>query len=148
MLVSRTSKLAIIALADLAARGADEWTSADKLYQSFVEGLAFLRHIMNRLAREGIVRSKKGRRGGFQIAAPAGKLSLGQVVIAIEGSDSSRRCLLNSETCDGTVLCSLAPKWHPIRKMLFDFLNSETIQTAAERGIGRIDPFDIGVLDE
>ena len=148
MLVSRVSKLAIIALVDVATRDPNQWILADELSQSIKADLPFLRQIMNRLAGEGIVRSKKGRRGGFQIAAPAEKLSLGKVVIVIEGSDSSRRCLLSSETCDGTVLCSLAPKWHPIRKMLLDFLNSETVQTAAERGIGRIDRFDIGVLDE
>jgi len=148
MLVSRASKLAITVLVALAAHHPNHWVSANELSKTIEADLPFLRQIMNRLAREGIVRSKKGQGGGFQIAVSPDKLSLAKVVQAIEGSDFSSRCLLSSEACNGTVPCPLAATWHPIRKILLDFLNCETIQTVAERCTERIDQFDIDVLDE
>ena len=147
MLVSHASKLAITALVDLAARDANQWISADELCQSIKTDLPFLRQIMNRLAGEGIVHSRKGQWGGFQIAVPSDQLFLSRVVSAIEGAQLSTRCLLNPESCDGAVPCSLAATGHTIRKMLLDFLNRETIQAVAERGIERMDRLDLDVLD-
>jgi len=148
MLISRASKVAIIALADLASRNPNHWTSADELCQSIGADLPFLRQIMNRLSAEGIVRSKKGRRGGFQIVVPADKLSLAQIIQAIEGSDCSGKCLLSSETCGGAAPCLLAATWHPVREILLDFLDSETIEKVVERSVGRIDRFGVTALNE
>jgi len=58
-------------------------TSADELCQSIGADLPFLRQIMNRLAEEGIVRSKRAGKGEFQIAVSPGRLFLGQVVNAV-----------------------------------------------------------------
>jgi len=82
------------------------------------------------------------------MAVSPGTLTLGQIVCAVEGSNLTKRCLFTSETCDGTLSCSLAPTWHPIREVLLAFLSRETIQTIAERGIEHINRFEIDVLDE
>lgn len=85
MLVSRASKLAIAALVELASRGTEHWVKAEDLSESIEVDRPFLLQIMNRLVRQGIVRSKRGREGGFQIAVSPGSLTLGQIVCAIEG---------------------------------------------------------------
>lgn len=148
MFVGGVSKLAIVALMELACRGPDQWAKGEELSDSIGVDRPFLLQIMNRLVRKGIVRSKRGRQGGFQMAVSPGRLTLGQIVCSVEGSNLAKHCLFTSGPCDGTRSCSLAPAWHPIREMLLDFLNNETIQTVAERGIGHIDRFDVCMLGE
>ncbi len=148
MLVSRASKLAIASLIELTSRGTGQWVKAEELSKSIGEDPPFLLQIMNRLVQQGIVRSKRGRQGGFQIAVSPNRLSLAQVVSAVEGSNLTKRCLFSSDPCDGTRSCALAPSWHPIREMLLGWLNTETIQNVVERGIQRIDRFDLDLLDK
>jgi Rrf2 family protein len=45
----------------------------------------YLRKVLQRLARARLVRSTRGRGGGFGLARPASKITLLQVVEAIEG---------------------------------------------------------------
>ena len=131
MFVSRASKLAIAASTELASRGTQQWVKAEDLTNSIGVDRPFLLQIMNRLVRQGIVRSKRGRQGGFQMAVSPSRLTLGQIVCSV-----------------GTLSCSLAPAWHPIREMLFQWLNTETIQNVAERDTEQIHRFDIDVLRE
>jgi len=138
-------KATIAALIELASRGTGQWVKAEGLSKSIGEDPPFLMQIMNRMVQQGIVRSKRGRQGGFQIAVSPNRLSLAQVVSAVEGSNLTKRCLFSSDPCDGARSCVLAPSWHPIREMLLDFLNRETIQTVAKRGVER---FDIGGMNE
>jgi len=148
MFVSRASKLAIAASTELASRGTQQWVKAEDLTNSIGVDRPFLLQIMNRLVRQGIVRSKRGRQGGFQMAVSPSRLTLGQIVCSVEGSNLTTRCLFTSQACDGTLSCSLAPAWHPIREMLLQWLNTETIQNVAERDTEQIHRFDIDVLRE
>jgi Rrf2 family iron-sulfur cluster assembly transcriptional regulator len=45
----------------------------------------FLEQVFRDLKRVGIVRSKRGPHGGYELARPAGEVRLGDVVRAIEG---------------------------------------------------------------
>lgn len=50
----------------------------------------FLEHIMSSLQKGGIVRSQKGRGGGYSLARPPERIFLGEVIRLIEGSSSSQ----------------------------------------------------------
>ena len=76
MFVSRASKLAIAALMELASRGTKQWVKAEDLSESIAADSPFLLQIMNRLVRQGIVRSKRGRQGGFRMAVSPDRLTL------------------------------------------------------------------------
>ncbi len=98
MLVSRASKLSIVSLIELASRGTEQWVKVEELSKSIGEDPTFLMQIMNRSVRQGIVRSKRGRQGGFQMAVSSGRLLLGQIVFAVEGSNLAKRCFFHSKT--------------------------------------------------
>ena len=64
----------------------------------------FLPQVMRDLVAAGIVEGTVGRSGGYRLARPASRISLLDVVDAIEGDGRRRMCVLRNVPCglDGT----------------------------------------------
>ena len=95
----------------------------------------FLGKIAQRLARAGIIRIFQGARGGYQLAVPADKLSLLEVVEAAEGSLVLNKCVMNAKTCSRTCICAAHRVWSEARRQLRATLAGVTFaDLAAEEG--------------
>jgi len=66
--------------------------------------LAYLEHLVARLRKAGLVDSRRGSRGGYMLARPAAKITMAEVVEALEGSIAPIECI--SEAADGSIVCS------------------------------------------
>src|ERR1039457_27512 len=66
--------------------------------------LAYLEHLVARLRKAGLVDSRRGSRGGYLLARPAGEITMAEVVEALEGSIAPIECI--SEAPDGSIVCS------------------------------------------
>jgi Rrf2 family protein len=81
----------ISAKADYAVRAAVELASADgavkgdQISQSQSIPLNFLENILIEMRHAGLVRSQRGREGGYWLARPADEISIADVVRAVEG---------------------------------------------------------------
>ena len=53
----------------------------------------FLSKIFQKLANKGLLRSRRGFRGGFRLARPARRITLREVVEALQGPIEFHRCL-------------------------------------------------------
>src|SRR2546428_12549706 len=53
----------------------------------------FLSKIFQRLATKGLIRSRRGFRGGFRLAPPSGRITLREIVEALQGPIEFHRCL-------------------------------------------------------
>ena len=145
--MTRVSRLAIEALVEPAHKGSQEWVAAEVLSGRTTGDLPCVKQILHRLAGAGIVRSRLGKGGGYQLARNPKGLTLKMVVDTIDGR-GVERCMLDSTPCDGRRHCRLEPTWHPIRGQLVSFLEKENIQSIAERGRGAVGRFDLSELDE
>ncbi len=70
----------------------DEPVSTAKLAATFDLPPAYLNKRLQALVRAGILTSTPGARGGFLLARPPEKITLMEVVAAIEGSTEAFRC--------------------------------------------------------
>jgi len=147
MLMSRGSRLAIEALVELADAGLQKWVTAEALSGRTTGDLPFVKQVLHRLAGAGIVRSKLGRGGGYQLARNPKGLTLKMIVDTIDGR-GVERCMLDSTPCDGRRHCRLEPTWHPIRDQLLSFLEKENIQSISDRSRGAVDRFDLSEMDD
>lgn len=147
MLMTRSSRLAIEALVELADLSPHAWMTTAELGRRTTGSLPFLQQLLHRLARQGIARSRQGRDSGYQLACDPRKLTLRAIVDAIEGA-GVQKCLLDSTACDGWRNCRLPPTWHPIRENLAASLETATIQSIAERSRGAVDRFKLSELDD
>jgi len=144
--MTRASRLAIEALAELADVGPQKWVTAGALSRRTTGDPPFVKQVLHRLAGAGIVRSKLGRGGGYQLARNPKGVTLKTVVDTIDGR-GVERCLLDSTPCDGRRRCRLEPAWHPIRDQLLRFLEQETVQSVAERSRGAVERFALSEMD-
>lgn len=98
------------------------------------EGLpeSYLAKIFQDLAKEGIVRSHRGAKGGFSLARPAEKITLREVIEAIEGPIALCRCLAPWEGCAKQAECSLYPVLAEAQAQLLAALESTNILDLAQ----------------
>ena len=95
----------------------------------------FLGKIAQRLARAGIVRIHQGARGGYELAVPADRLTLLEVVEAAEGSIVLNKCVLSPKICSRTCVCAAHRVWSEARRQLRATLAGVTFaQLAAQEG--------------
>lgn len=84
MRVSAKADYAVRAVAELAA--ADEGpVKGEKLADAQEIPLQFLEHILLELKHAGIVRARRGAKGGYWLARPADEVTIADVVRAVEG---------------------------------------------------------------
>src|SRR3990172_3434315 len=129
--LSRTSGYAISALALLAGPGG-AWTLAKEIASSAEIPKAYLSTILNALARNGLIKAKRGYRGGFALAKPAGKISVLQVVEAVEGRAWRDACLLGLSQCSDERACPSHVFWKAQRHKIEECLGSLTLAEVAD----------------
>jgi Rrf2 family protein len=66
--------------------------------------LAYLEHLVARLRKAGLVDSRRGARGGYLLARPAGQITMAEIIEALEGTIAPIECI--SLESDGTIVCS------------------------------------------
>jgi Rrf2 family transcriptional regulator, cysteine metabolism repressor len=66
--------------------------------------LAYLEHLVARLRKAGLIDSRRGSRGGYLLARPAERITMAEVVEALEGSIAPIECI--SQGPDGSIVCS------------------------------------------
>lgn len=93
------------------------------------EGLpeSYLAKIFQDLAKEGIVRSHRGAKGGFSLARPTNEITLRQIIEAIEGPIALNRCLAPWEGCERVDTCSVYPVLAKAQAELIATLDATTL---------------------
>ncbi len=84
MRVSAKADYAVRAAVELASAGEGP-TKGEKLAEAQDIPLQFLEHILLELKHSGIVRARRGAKGGYWLARPADEVTVAEVVRAVEG---------------------------------------------------------------
>src|SRR6201996_7518493 len=85
MRVSAKADYAVRAAVELAAAGEGEPVKGERLATSQDIPLQFLEHILLELKHQGLVRARRGAKGGYWLARPADEGTVADVVRAVEG---------------------------------------------------------------
>ena len=94
----------------------------------------FLAKIMQELAKQKILSSSKGPNGGFSLQKDPRKITLSEIVRAIDGEDFFSGCIMQSGRCGNKrnkKYCSLHADYDNIRQELIMLFNKKTIQELA-----------------
>jgi Rrf2 family protein len=135
MLTVKT-RYAVRALACLARARAGEYILASEIARAEDIPRKFLERILSELGQHAIVRSRKGRGGGYYLARPAGLISVLGVIRACEGSVAPVLCLERPDwRCDG---CQRECPLRQVLKRPFEAyartLEATTIESIVESG--------------
>jgi Rrf2 family protein len=91
----------------------------------------FVAKIFQHLAKQGFVRSLKGKGGGFFLDPNKKHLTLKEIIIAIEGEELFVGCGFGLKNCDEDNPCPLHHHYSSIREGINNLVTGETIQSLA-----------------
>jgi len=93
------------------------------------EGISFdyLEKIISKLEKTGLVKSKKGSRGGYFLAKSPQKVKIGEIIRTVEGDAPLVRCTAKSGRCPMEKKCFAKKFWSKLQKSLNATLNSLTL---------------------
>ena len=131
MIFSSATEYAIRGLSELAARNAGAPVLLDDLVAGSGLPRDFVAKIFQKLVRGGILRSAKGRGGGFALARPQHEITLMDIVEAVEGPQSMDACVVGLERCNDQMPCAQHDLYKPIRQRLKDYLRTTTLADMA-----------------
>jgi Rrf2 family protein len=79
------------------------------------------------LVRPGILRSFRGRGGGFKLLKPPAKIHLTDVIEVFQGSVDFTGCIFRKQVCRDRANCPLRRKIKQIERHAVDELSTTTI---------------------
>lgn len=98
----------------------------------------FLARIFQILAKSGIIRSHRGKKGGFSLARSPEQISMKDVIEALEGPLTLNRCLSDFGDCGREELCSLHDIWAEIQANLIATLEQANFAELARSTLIKI----------
>ena len=130
MLFSQSCKYAIRALVHLSNKRDDPHLSREIAGEIQVPE-HFLAKILQDLARHHLLDSFKGRGGGFRLARPPEQISLGEIVLAVDGNGLTENCLLGLPNCSAESPCPMHDWWALQRRELKEVLEGQSLADLA-----------------
>jgi len=91
--------------------------------------------LLKLLSRKGVVASVRGPRGGYRFSRPPERITLAEVVEAVEGTIALTECSGTACRCTLEPGCSVRRNWRQINRQLRTVLDGVTVaELARKRG--------------
>ncbi len=129
MLLTRASEYALLSLDTI--RKSDKPVGAEQLANDLNIPKSFLAKIMQNLAKEGILESRKGAHGGFLLSKDLDQITLYNIIKAVEGKPPAvLDCTQYSDSCpNGSIgSCSISPFLYTFQNKIDNFLINLTLK--------------------
>jgi Rrf2 family protein len=126
-MISKTGLYVIRALGALSRLPENTWMGTATLAEEINAPVNYLGKLLHLLAREGVIFSQKGVRGGVRLARPASEISLYSALEPFEDFSRWSECLLGSSECPDGEPCTLNLRWAPVREQYLRFLKETTV---------------------
>ena len=93
----------------------------------------FLTKLFQQLSDAGIIHSQRGPRGGISLARPASRISMLDVVLAIDGDEIFTECVMGLPGCGEQKPCPMHRSWAVERERLKAMFSDTALDNMAAR---------------
>ena len=128
MLVSTKGRYAlrmVIALAELQEANGNRPVSLKDIAKAENISMKYLEQLARSLTSENIIKSSRGKFGGYSLARPADDILAGEVIRAAEGTAAPVSCLdANSQPCPRENVCSTIAFWHGLDEVIENYIDN------------------------
>lgn len=133
MKLSTKGRYGLRALIDLALYSESEAVSIQSIATRQNISDSYLEQLVRRLKSAGLVVSVRGAQGGYKLARPAGEISVGDVLRALEGSLDAVTCNGGGEhSCQDADLCVTRYVWQRINNSIKETVDSIMLDQLVE----------------
>jgi len=136
MKISTKGRYALRMLIDLASHHDEVFVSLKDIAERQDISKKYLEQIVPMLNKDGILRTNRGNRGGYQLAKKPSEISVGTILRSTEGNLAPVTCLeFEPNECPRKEECATLYIWEGLYKVINEYLDGITLQDIIDRSI-------------
>jgi FeS assembly SUF system regulator len=128
--LSRLSDYGIVLMVELAGRGGGQY-NARELAEGAGLPLPAVSKILKTLARQQLLVSHRGAKGGYSLARAAAEITAAEMITALEGPIGLTQCTIEPGECIQEASCHVREPWQRINAVMRDALSSISLADLA-----------------
>jgi Rrf2 family iron-sulfur cluster assembly transcriptional regulator len=129
--LTKRGDYAVRAMIALAREASGALLSARRISDAMDIPVRFLPQVLTDLQRAGLVEAAPGRAGGYRLARPPGRISLLEVIEAVEGDSRRQTCVLRSGPCGKDGHCDVHDVFFRGQEAMLATLEAESLASLA-----------------
>jgi Rrf2 family transcriptional regulator, iron-sulfur cluster assembly transcription factor len=132
MRLTTKGRFAVTAMLDLALHGADGPVTLAGISERQKISLSYLEQLFGKLRRCELVESVRGPGGGYNLAREASRVSIADIVRAVDEPIDSTQCG-GRENCQDNHRCMTHDLWEELNTTVYGFLEGVKLSHLVER---------------
>jgi Rrf2 family iron-sulfur cluster assembly transcriptional regulator len=132
MRLTTKGRFAVTAMLDLALHGDEGPVSLAGISERQKISLSYLEQLFGKLRRGALVESVRGPGGGYNLAREAARVSVADIVRAVEEPIDSTQCG-GRENCHDNQRCMTHDLWEELNTTVYGFLEGVSLAHLVER---------------
>ncbi|HEX4333923.1 MAG TPA: Fe-S cluster assembly transcriptional regulator IscR [Usitatibacter sp.] len=132
MRLTTKGRFAVTAMLDLAMHGADGPVTLAGISERQKISLSYLEQLFGKLRRGNLVESVRGPGGGYHLARDASRVTVAEIVCAVDESLDSTQCG-GRENCHENHRCMTHDLWEELNTTVYGFLKGITLAQLVEK---------------
>jgi Rrf2 family protein len=126
-MIPRTGRYAVRAMVWMAAQPSDQSFTTRQLSEKTHVPPEYLAKILRRLAVAGLLRSRRGRGGGYSLARAPATIRILDVLVALDVTWDDDVCAFGNGTCDVHLPCPMHAAWTELRQATRSWAERHTL---------------------
>lgn len=128
MRLTTKGRFAVTAMVDLAMRGGSGPVTLASISERQQISLSYLEQLFGKLRRNNLVDSVRGPGGGYNLARPGSKISVADIVVAVDEPIDATKCGGKGNCHGENQQCITHELWMGLNEKIFDYLEGVTLQ--------------------
>ena len=128
--ITKNADYGILLLAEMASTEAGVLHNARRLADSTHIPQPMVSKILKILAKEGLLESHRGQKGGYSLSRSANEITVAEIITALEGPIAIIECADHEKEtlCDLHSVCTVSNPWRKINDVVCEALSSITLE--------------------
>ena len=122
MRLTTKGRFAVTAMIDVALYSTDGPVTLAGVAERQHISLSYLEQLFGKLRRRGLVESVRGPGGGYSLAREASKLSIAEIILAVDEPIDATLCR-GEENCQDDKRCMTHDLWNGLNKHIYAYLS-------------------------
>jgi Rrf2 family iron-sulfur cluster assembly transcriptional regulator len=131
MRLTTKGRFAVTAMVDLTQRGGKGPVTLAAISERQKISLSYLEQLFSKLRKNNVVASVRGPGGGYCLARPASKITIADIVIAVDEPLDATNCD-RMGTCKDGEPCSTHDLWLGLSDRIHEYLQQVNLQQVAD----------------
>jgi Rrf2 family iron-sulfur cluster assembly transcriptional regulator len=127
MRLTTKGRFAVTAMVDLAMRGGTAPVTLGSISERQSISLSYLEQLFGKLRRSNVVASVRGPGGGYCLARPASKITVVDIIVAVDEPLDVTNCSAKGDCQDGKP-CMTHELWYGLNETIHDYLGKINLQ--------------------